>query len=96
MEGQVTVYDPRQPDSSCYQCLYQDKGELQQSCSETGVLSPLLGVIGSIQAVETVKLIAQVGQSLAGRLLLLDAATMQWREIQLKPDPNCPICQSSH
>jgi len=96
MEGQVTVYDPRQPDSSCYQCLYQDKGELQQSCSETGVLSPLLGIIGSIQAVETVKLIAQVGQSLAGRLLILDAAMMQWREIRLKPNPNCPICQLSN
>jgi len=95
MEGQVTVYDPRQSDSSCYQCLYQDKGELQQSCSETGVLSPLLGIIGSIQAVETVKLIAEVGQSLAGRLLILDAATMQWREIRLKPNPSCPICQSS-
>jgi adenylyltransferase/sulfurtransferase len=95
MEGQVTVYDPRQPDSSCYQCLYQDKGELQQSCSETGVLSPLLGIIGSIQAVETVKLIAHVGQSLAGRLLILDAATMQWREIRLKTNPDCPICQSS-
>jgi adenylyltransferase/sulfurtransferase len=95
MEGQVTVYDPRQSDSSCYQCLYQDKGELQQSCSETGVLSPLLGIIGSIQAVETVKLIAQVGQSLAGRLLILDAATMQWREIRLKPNPDCPICQPS-
>jgi molybdopterin/thiamine biosynthesis adenylyltransferase len=95
MEGQVTVYDSRQSDSSCYQCLYQDKGELQQSCSETGVLSPLLGIIGSIQAVETVKLIAQVGQSLAGRLLILDAATMQWREIRLKANPDCPICQSS-
>lgn len=95
MEGQVTVYDPGQSDNSCYQCLYQDKGELQQSCSETGVLSPLLGIIGSIQAVETVKLIAQVGQSLAGRLLILDASTMQWREIRLKPNPDCPICQLS-
>jgi len=93
MEGQVTVYDPRQPEHSCYQCLYQNKGELQQSCSESGVLSPLLGVIGSIQAVETLKLIAQFGQSLAGRLLLIDAATMQWREIKLKPNPDCPICQ---
>lgn len=95
MEGQVTVYDARQGNSSCYRCLYQDNGELQQTCSETGVLSPLLGVIGSIQAIETIKLIAQVGQSLAGRLLLLDAMTMQWREMRLKPNPDCPVCQSS-
>ena len=94
MEGQITVYDPRQENSGCYRCLYQDEGELQQTCSEVGVLSPLLGVIGSIQAVETIKLLSDIGQSLAGRLLILDAFTMQWREIKLKPNPNCPICQS--
>ena len=93
MEGQITVYDPRQENSGCYRCLYQDEGELQQTCSEVGVLSPLLGVIGSIQAVETIKLLSEIGQSLAGRLLILDAFTMQWREIKLKPNPNCPICQ---
>ena len=79
MEGQITVYDPRQENSGCYRCLYQDEGELQQTCSEVGVLSPLLGVIGSIQAVETIKLLSEIGQSLAGRLLILDAFTMQWR-----------------
>ena len=94
MEGQITVYDPRQENSGCYRCLYQDEGELQQTCSEVGVLSPLLGVIGSIQSVETIKLLSEIGQSLAGRLLILDAFTMQWREIKLKPNPNCPICQS--
>jgi len=94
MEGQVTVYDPRQEGSGCYRCLYQDEGELQQTCSEVGVLSPLLGVIGSIQAVETIKLLSGIGQSLAGRLLILDAFTMKWREIKLKPNPNCPVCQS--
>ena len=93
MEGQVTVYDSRQPGNGCYQCLYQDKSELQETCSQTGVLSPLLGIIGSIQAVETVKLITQTGKSLVSRLLLLDASTMQWREIRLKPNKNCPICQ---
>ena len=94
MEGQVTVYDPRQEGNGCYRCLYQDEGESQQTCSEVGVLSPLLGVIGSIQAVETIKLLSDIGQSLAGRLLILDAFTMQWREIKLKPNPNCPVCQS--
>ena len=93
MEGQVTVYDSRQPGNGCYQCLYQDKSELQETCSQAGVLSPLLGIIGSIQAVETVKLITQTGKSLVSRLLLLDASTMQWHEIRLKPNKNCPICQ---
>ena len=93
MEGQVTVYDPRQQGSACYQCVYKNKGELEQSCSETGVLSPLLGIIGSVQAVETVKLIVETGTSLAGRLLILDATSMTWRELRLRQDPDCPICK---
>lgn len=96
MEGQVTVYDARQKGSACYQCVYKNKGELEQSCSETGVLSPLLGIIGSVQAVETVKLIVDTGVSLSGRLLILDATTMTWREIRLRQDPDCPTCQLKH
>jgi adenylyltransferase/sulfurtransferase len=93
MEGQVTVYDARQHGSACYRCLYTaDEGELQQTCSESGVLSPLLGVIGSMQAVETVKLLAGVGESLAGRLLVFDAMTANWRELRIKQDPDCPVC----
>lgn len=95
MEGQVTVYDPRQSDSACYRCLYQDNGELQQTCSEIGVLSPLLGIIGSVQAVETLKLIVGIGETLAGRLLILDALSMTWQEIKLRQDPNCPICKKA-
>lgn len=92
MEGQVTVYDSRQENSACYRCLYEDNGELQQTCSESGVLSPLLGIIGGVQAVETVKLITGVGENLSGRLLILDALSMSWREIKLRQDPNCPVC----
>ncbi len=95
MEGQVTVYDPRQSGSACYRCLYQDNGELQQTCSEIGVLSPLLGIIGSVQAVETIKLIAGIGKTLAGRLLILDALSMTWQEIKLRQDPHCPICNKA-
>ena len=95
MEGQVTVFDPRQSGSACYRCLYQDNGELQQTCSEIGVLSPLLGIIGSVQAVETVKLIVEIGETLAGRLLILDALSMTWQEIKLRQDPNCPICNKA-
>lgn len=93
MEAQVTVYDPRQVGSACYRCIYEDNGELQQTCSESGVLSPLLGMIGSMQAVETVKLLTHIGESLAGRLMILDALAMTWRELKLRQDPDCPICK---
>jgi len=92
MEGQVTVYDSRQQGSACYRCIYQDEGELQQTCSESGVLSPLLGVIGSMQAVETIKLITGIGETLAGRLLIFDALSMSWQEMKLRQDPSCPVC----
>jgi len=93
MEAQITVYDPRQKDQACYRCVYKDKGELQQTCSEQGVLSPLLGIIGSMQALETIKLISGFGETLAGRLMVLDASIMSWQEIKLRQDPLCPICQ---
>jgi adenylyltransferase/sulfurtransferase len=93
MEAQVTVYDPRQIGSACYRCIYEDNGELQQTCSESGVLSPLLGIIGSMQAVETVKLLSNIGESLAGRLMIFDALAMTWRELKLRQDPDCPICK---
>lgn len=92
MEGQVAVYDARQASNACYRCVYQDDGELQETCSESGVLSPLLGIVGSVQAVETIKLLTQVGKSLANRLLILDAMTMSWRELKLKKNLECPVC----
>ena len=92
MEGQVTVFRNDTANSPCYRCLYRDTGELAESCSESGVLAPIVGIIGSIQALETVKLLLNVGNSLQGRLLLLDGSTMEWREINLKKDPGCPIC----
>jgi adenylyltransferase/sulfurtransferase len=91
-EGQVTVYDPRQAGMPCYRCLYEDKGELEETCSESGILSPILSMIGGVQAVETSKLIMGIGESLAGRLLILDALSMSWREIKMKQDPDCPVC----
>lgn len=93
-EGQVTVYDPRQPGMPCYRCLYEDKGELEQSCSESGILAPILSMIGGTQAVETIKLLMGIGDSLAGRLLILDALSMHWREIKMKQDPDCPVCSA--
>ncbi len=92
MEGQVSVFDSRDKDSPCYQCLYQRSEDEDASCSSNGVMAPLVGIIGSMQAMETIKLIAGIGENLVGRLLLLDARTMQWRELRLPRDPHCAAC----
>ena len=95
MEGQVAVFDSENPESPCYQCLYSECDDDDASCSQNGVMAPLVGIIGSVQAMETLKLITGLGNSLVGRLLLLDAATMQWREMKLPRDPSCPACGGS-
>jgi len=95
LEGQVTVFRPEHTDSPCYRCLYKDMDELAESCSQTGVLAPLVGIIGSIQATETIKVLLDIGETLTGRLLILDALTMEWRSIKLRKDPDCPVCGAS-
>ncbi len=96
MEGQIAVYDSRQEDNACYRCLYEDNSELEQTCSETGVLSPLLGIVGGIQAMEAIKCITAIGRNLSNRLLILDALKMTWREIKLRQDPTCPVCVKNY
>tara|TARA_R110001583_G_scaffold73367_1_gene204233 strand:+ start:201 stop:950 length:750 start_codon:yes stop_codon:yes gene_type:complete len=91
-EGQVSVYDSRNPDSPCYHCLYPEQGNEDLTCSEAGVIAPLVGMIGSVQAMEAIKVISGVGKPLVGRLLILDAWEMQWREMKLARDPDCPVC----
>ncbi|MCH8265540.1 MAG: molybdopterin-synthase adenylyltransferase MoeB [Proteobacteria bacterium] len=95
MEGQVAVFDSSNPESPCYQCLYHEGDDEDSSCSQNGVMAPVVGIIGSVQAMETIKLITHIGTSLVGRLLLLDAATMQWREMKLPRDSQCPACGNS-
>lgn len=95
-DGQISVYDPRDPESPCYQCLYRTGDDEALTCSESGVFPPLVGIIGSMQAMEALKLLARVGDSLTGRLLLLDGQRMQWRSLKLRPDPECPICRGEH
>ncbi len=90
-EAQITVFDG-QPGSPCYRCLYPEDGEEELRCSENGVIAPLVGVIGAMQALEAIKLLCAVGEGLGGRLLMLDALYMQWRELRLSPDPTCPVC----
>ncbi len=92
MEAQLSVFDQRQEDSPCYQCLYDIDSEFSMSCAENGVMAPLVGIIGAMQAMESIKLIAEVGETMRGRLLLFDAAVMQWREMTLQQDPLCPVC----
>jgi molybdopterin/thiamine biosynthesis adenylyltransferase len=92
-DGQVAVFDLRASGSPCYACLFPEHGESEDvRCAVMGVFAPLTGIIGSIQAAETLKLLVGTGETLAGRLLLLDALTMQTRIIQLAKDPACPVC----
>jgi adenylyltransferase/sulfurtransferase len=92
MEGQVTVFDPGRAESPCYRCLYPEASEREETCSRLGVLAPLLGIIGSIQATEVLKLLLGVGEPLIGRLLVVDALAMEWRTLRLRRDPACPVC----
>lgn len=90
-EGQVSVFSG-QPGGPCYQCLYPNDGGGDETCARIGVLAPLVGIIGSIQATEAIKLLTGLGKPLFGRLLLLDALTMEWRSLRLPADPACPVC----
>lgn len=94
MEGQASVFDPREPDSPCYRCLYPAGSDEELNCSETGVIAPLVGMIGTVQAMETIKLITGVGETLTGHLLVLDAKHMDWRKLRLGRNPNCPDCST--
>ncbi|RTZ67284.1 MAG: molybdopterin-synthase adenylyltransferase MoeB [Aquificaceae bacterium] len=91
MEGQVSVYDSRDKTSPCYQCLYSESTEVADTCSSNGVLAPVAGIIGSIQATEAIKCLLGL-PTLQGRLLIHDAKYMQFREIKLKRDVSCPCC----
>lgn len=92
MEGQVSVFPNDGSEAPCYRCLYRDEGEENRNCTENGVLSPVAGIVGSIQATEAVKQIMGLGETLSGRLLLIDALKMDIRTLKLKRDPACPVC----
>ena len=92
-EGQISVFDFRHVNSPCYHCLYPDTGDdTEMRCSENGVFAPLVGMIGTTQAAEALKLLINIGESLEGRLLLLDAFNLEWRTIKLKRDLKCAVC----
>ncbi len=92
-DGQVAVFDHRQPGGACYHCLFpaDAQGE-EERCATMGVFAPLVGVIGTMQAMEAIKLLAGIGETLAGRLLLFDARAVRWHEVRLSRDPHCAVC----
>lgn len=91
-EGQVSVFNPIDETSPCYRCLYGDDVAAEETCTANGVIAPLLGIIGSIQANETMKIIMGIGETLQGKLLLLDSLHMDINQAILKKDPKCPVC----
>lgn len=93
LAGQVSVFDFRRDDSPCFSCLYPDGLDDEVSCATAGVLGPLVGIVGSVQAVETLKLLAGFGEPLVGTLLALDASDLSWQRFQFKRQPDCPVCQ---
>lgn len=95
-EGQVCVFHAEREGSPCYRCLYGEGAELPETCSENGVIAPLVGIIGSLQALEAVKVLLGIGETLDGRLLLFDALAMEWRTLRLRRDSACPVCGGGH
>ena len=94
-DGQVSVYDPRSPTSPCYACVFPpDAGVEDVACAMMGVFAPLVGIIGSIQAAEALKLLTGIGTPLVGRLLMLDARSMEWTEMHATRDLACAVCAS--
>lgn len=92
-DAQVTVFDLRQPDAPCYACLYPEDGDAEElQCSQMGVFAPLTGVVGALQALEALKLLAGAGGTLNGRLLLMDARIPEWRTVRVNKDPACRVC----
>ncbi len=92
-DAQITAIDPRTPGNACYACLFDPRAQFEEvACSTMGVFAPLVGLVGSLQATEALKLIAGVGQSLAGRLLMLDGRSMEWSRLRTARNPACPVC----
>lgn len=96
-DGQITVYDSRASEAPCYACIFPPDADVEETrCATMGVFAPLVGIIGSMQAAEALKLICGLGQPLTGRLLMLDGRDMAWNEVRFKRDVNCVVCGATH
>jgi molybdopterin/thiamine biosynthesis adenylyltransferase len=92
-DGQISVYDPRDETSPCYACVFPPDAAVEEvRCATMGVFAPLVGIVGTMQAAEALKLLAGVGRSMAGRLQMLDARSMEWTELHVTRQPDCPVC----
>jgi adenylyltransferase/sulfurtransferase len=92
-DGQIAVFDTRQENAPCYHCLFPESEDVEEiRCAVMGVFAPITGIVGAVQAAEALKLVIGCGESLAGRLLLLDGLAMEWRSIAVPRDPGCPVC----
>ena len=92
-DGQVSVYDTRQALAPCYACVFPPESTFEEvQCSTMGVFAPLVGIVGAVQAAEALKLLAGIGESLAGRLQMLDGRSMEWHEVRVPRSPECPVC----
>jgi len=92
-DAQLAVFDLRAADSPCYACLFPEDGEVEEvQCSQMGVFAPLTGVIGAMQAMEALKLLAGIGESLSGKLVVFDAKSAEWRSVKVAKDPGCSVC----
>ncbi|WP_069469945.1 HesA/MoeB/ThiF family protein [Candidatus Marithrix sp. Canyon 246] len=92
MEGQISVFNSNLENTPCYRCLYPNNQEIVETCTETGILAPMVGIIGSLQALEAMKVIIGIGNNLIGQLLLIDGITMDFQTIKVKKNPKCPTC----
>ncbi|MFN0317237.1 MAG: HesA/MoeB/ThiF family protein [Burkholderiales bacterium] len=94
-DGQISVFDLRDHSSPCYECLFPESEEIEETrCAVMGVFAPLVGIIGAMQAAEAIKILSGTGESLNGRLQLLDALTMTWHSVKLRKDPKCRVCSA--
>ena len=92
-DGQVAVYDPRRVDSPCYACVFPPATAVEEArCATMGVFAPLVGIVGSLQAAEALKVLAGVGTDLSGRLLMVDSRRAEFTEVRLQRQPGCPVC----
>ncbi|HYW56889.1 MAG TPA: HesA/MoeB/ThiF family protein [Polaromonas sp.] len=94
-DGQIAVYDPRQPTCACYACVFPPSDSVEEvACATMGVFAPLVGIIGTMQAAEALKLLCGMGQPLTGRLLMLDSRSMEWQDVRTRRDPSCTVCSA--
>ena len=91
-EGQISVFKGYEVDQPCYQCLYSKQGDSRESCVENGVLAPVAGLVGTIQALQAIKVLLGLGEQLCGELLLIDGLDLSFRKVKIVKDPECPIC----